>query len=621
MCFHESKDKSNPSNNHSSTAAGSPNNTTKRGFDVWVRCQHCPRTWKSEDDSDIKDNSSYNLTEIGFTKTVVCEECRAKKAASTSKDPTESIDKRGLFESPTSNEALSVSKFMTMMYNDISRSVNNSSLFKNHSLIQQMANWSNQKISTCFKCGLSGFNNFTELFYHMNTEHCSSSEVKENEHHKTHNSVQDKKRCSDSAEDISTKSIRNKQTDQHFKHHKDLTIDLNQTKITMNEQMQTYQKTFKNYSWNPFNVMLDTNNKELCKQGQSNTTESKISELSKYFKDTEIAKSTESQKKKTFSSPSMQSLAEIGRSPGAIWKADSNVNEIETFNCLTCNKTFKSSSLLKIHQKAHITSDRFHKCHLCEFSTGDHDHLSSHIRQVHPEHLKTSVDWPSTQETTSPKCKPATCPVCGRKSPSLGYLKIHMRSHKTTLDHVCKVCGRGFKEHWYLTTHLRTHDKGLISHPHFNGTHPDGSRRTQRNEVNEQIRQMIERNKQSNGVFRTDLQSPIMSLNNQNLLLAAAAEPCRKTFQSALPSSSSPNQQKVSEQEELEQYRNRVSKRKAFHPMRYGQDGSQCKRPAPTEIINHYQTSTRRKSKPQKLEVDLQDNKVNDWFIIDLRIL
>lgn len=77
-----------------------------------------------------------------------------------------------------------------------------------------------------------------------------------------------------------------------------------------------------------------------------------------------------------------------------------------------------------------------------------------------------------------------------------------MRSHKKTLDHICHICGRGFKEYWYLTTHLRTHDKSLISSSHqghFEGNNTCSRRKdevksVQHNEVQQQLRLMIERN-------------------------------------------------------------------------------------------------------------------------------
>uniref|UniRef100_H2Y3L1 C2H2-type domain-containing protein n=1 Tax=Ciona intestinalis TaxID=7719 RepID=H2Y3L1_CIOIN len=155
----------------------------------------------------------------------------------------------------------------------------------------------------------------------------------------------------------------------------------------------------------------------------------------------------------------------------------SHINE-NGYKCNFCPKWFKYRSVLGIHMRSH-TGERPYKCQYCGYAGTQHNCLKLHLQRHHPKEYNAMQDpglKPSQQHISyarsqddikqeneilvgASKFSPARCPICGRVSPSPGYLKIHMRSHKKTLDHVCNICGRGFKEYWYLSTHLRTHDR------------------------------------------------------------------------------------------------------------------------------------------------------------------
>nr|XP_002119631.3 zinc finger protein 26 [Ciona intestinalis] len=198
------------------------------------------------------------------------------------------------------------------------------------------------------------------------------------------------------------------------------------------------------------------------------------------------------QKLKPYRNPAMQSLASIGKSltdknyfqTQVVQSHEMNsINDMSNtqqngYKCNFCPKWFKYRSVLGIHMRSH-TGERPYKCQYCGYAGTQHNCLKLHLQRHHPKEYNAMQDpglKPSQQHISyarsqddikqeneilvgASKFSPARCPICGRVSPSPGYLKIHMRSHKKTLDHVCNICGRGFKEYWYLSTHLRTHDR------------------------------------------------------------------------------------------------------------------------------------------------------------------
>ncbi|CAK8696069.1 unnamed protein product [Clavelina lepadiformis] len=199
----------------------------------------------------------------------------------------------------------------------------------------------------------------------------------------------------------------------------------------------------------------------------------------------DVEQSHTNNKPSPYRNSAMQSLALIGKSLGTqetqqdwIVKqedigGDNNQQYPHGFQCQFCPKWFKYRSVLGIHMRSH-TGERPYKCTYCDYAGTQHNCLKLHLQRRHPkEYQKNYVDGPATANGKNDlaqehlllgqaaKFSPARCPICGRMSPSPGYLKIHMRSHKKSLDHVCHICGRGFKEYWYLSTHLRTHDREL----------------------------------------------------------------------------------------------------------------------------------------------------------------
>ena len=305
---------------------------------------------------------------------------------------------------------------------------------------------------------------------------------------------------------------------------------------------------------------------------------------------------------KRYRSAAMQSLANIGKSLPATKTESVDEPTLDSafeedhagqgYQCHFCSKWFKYRSVLGIHMRSH-TGERPYKCSFCDYAGTQHNCLKLHMQRHHPEECNFNVNSAkecSSAETNADieqehmllgqaaKFNPVKCPICSRVSPSPGYLKIHMRSHKQTLDHVCHICGRGFKEYWYLATHLRTHDQDLASGP-------------------VQLKEKSDHLFQINPSTTLPGSSVNLSLSKQQSLPTSLHSSfARKTSSSWSPldeneEQGSLNQGARTPSQGSEPPRQHVSKRKAFQPSRYRAE------PYPTDDSS----SRSRKSKPRKL--------------------
>ena len=304
---------------------------------------------------------------------------------------------------------------------------------------------------------------------------------------------------------------------------------------------------------------------------------------------------------KSYRNPAMQSLADIGKSLATSsaenCSSGSSLSDIDPqgqgFQCQFCLKWFKYKSVLGIHMRSH-TGERPYKCRLCGYAGTQHNCLKLHMQRHHPEEYAMNQSNASAQLNViadatadieqehmllgqAAKFNPAKCPVCNRVSPSPGYLKIHMRSHKQTLDHVCPICGRGFKEYWYLATHLRTHDQDI------------GGSLPQTNEKMPLSGQTID-------LSLTNRPTPAsLTLAKQRSLPESRSSHTQSTSSwsplNILEDSKATNHHLRIQSQGSESVRQHVSKRKAFQPSRYRAEPYTTDEPM----------SRSRKSKPRKL--------------------
>ena len=308
---------------------------------------------------------------------------------------------------------------------------------------------------------------------------------------------------------------------------------------------------------------------------------------------------------KPYRNPAMQSLADIGKSlavantennPFAMMDGDGDLQG-QGFQCHFCSKWFKYRSVLGIHMRSH-TGERPYKCGLCGYAGTQHNCLKLHMQRHHPQHCATNesksllnINGDDTSADIeqehmllgqAAKFNPAKCPVCARVSPSPGYLKIHMRSHKQTLDHICPICGRGFKEYWYLATHLRTHDQEVA---------------VPRTQPNHQPSNVLLPKQPTNKIINTVDLTKSQSLSVNKPEISQASVSCSQTSSSWSPLNVHEDlrggkQFIVTQSQNIEPTRHQhVSKRKAFQPSRYRAEPYKREEP----------TARSRKSKPRKL--------------------
>lgn len=145
-------------------------------------------------------------------------------------------------------------------------------------------------------------------------------------------------------------------------------VDLNNTRVTLDHLTKYNLFLNKKKSVLPFSfpISLSNTNELATLMNAYNYKNKTEQDLLKTFNPSSLLQKTENEhffKKQKFSSPSMQSLADIGRTPGTIWKHAPVISTNKTssnsilLSCSVCKKTFKTESMLKLHQRSHMNND------------------------------------------------------------------------------------------------------------------------------------------------------------------------------------------------------------------------------------------------------------------------
>lgn len=115
-----------------------------------------------------------------------------------------------------------------------------------------------------------------------------------------------------------------------------------------------------------------------------------------------------------------------------------DTQEVRTYNCSNCPKTFSRINHLLIHQRTH-TGEKPFQCGVCNQSFTHKNSLTIHMRGHTGE-------------------RPYVCVICKASFTQKSNLRVHSRTHTGEKPFKCDTCDVAFTQGSHLTAHKRIHN-------------------------------------------------------------------------------------------------------------------------------------------------------------------
>ena len=113
---------------------------------------------------------------------------------------------------------------------------------------------------------------------------------------------------------------------------------------------------------------------------------------------------------------------------------------MNTYNCDSCGKTYKTLANLKRHlDDTH--SDKLFQCETCDKQFTAKRNLLSHHKRHHQQSDTTYL-----------------CPHCGKKYLAESSMYSHVRYKHKQAGQLCKFCNKRFKDNYAIDRHMKKHD-------------------------------------------------------------------------------------------------------------------------------------------------------------------
>ena len=114
---------------------------------------------------------------------------------------------------------------------------------------------------------------------------------------------------------------------------------------------------------------------------------------------------------------------------------------IKRFRCHICNESFEHLSDLLMHKRIHHSISKRHTCDVCQMTFSSARSLTSH-KHVHSNSIKQFG-----------------CNTCNKKFKHLSNLTMHKYTHRSSKHYVCDVCNMAFHYPSVLSRHKASHSK------------------------------------------------------------------------------------------------------------------------------------------------------------------